>query len=156
MLADFSEAGLVREPVLPGEGVCPSSMIDGIINRGHPWQLASLNLGRFFVLGGFKGVSADQLEQLFRHSLKICRDGGETVLPMALLALSELYKNGFANEEDYRLVTKIWDGIAGSDFIDRHHFRRFFDHDCRNRDDSVKLLEQVVRERTRLFPFTYR
>lgn len=115
--------------------------------HGHPWQLIALNLGRM-------AITADRFEdagQLFRHSLRICQDDSDTMRPMGLLALAELHTTGLADDDDYKKAQEIQIWLKRTDCLNTDHFQSIL-----TLTDGDKLLHTINRERSRLFPFSYR
>ena len=115
--------------------------------RGHPWQLIALNLGRMAAAAG----RLEDAGQLFHHSLRICLADSDTMRPMGLLALGELYTTGLTDDDDYRKAQEINKWLKQTDRLNTDHFHAIF-----GLMDSKELLHGVNLERNRLFPFSYR
>lgn len=115
--------------------------------HGHPWQLIALNLGRMAIRSG----ALDEAGEFLRHSRDICLSDGDTMRPMALLPLAELHKTGHAEPGQYCQALEISQWLERTTGLKRDHFRPIL-----GITDGAKLLQEVNRQRARLFPFSYR
>ena len=113
----------------------------------HPWQLIALNLGKILLSVN----QSNEAEELFRHSVHACLSGGDTLQPMGLLALAELHAAGLANTYDYQKIQEIIRWLGQTTALNTKHFRPILDTAT-----PESLLEEVMKKRNTLFPFSYR
>ena len=116
-------------------------------HHGHPWQLVALNLGRLAVTAGLN----TEADHLFRHSLHICLDDSETMRPMGLLALAGLQAAGRVGRKEYASAEGIRRWLRRTDSLNREHFQSILEM-----ENGGELLHAMQRNRSRLFPFSYR
>jgi hypothetical protein len=147
----FKAALILR--VLADTGYRPNAIISPeystvvLKQTAHPWQFISLNLGRILL----SAEKPDPAEDLFRHSLRICSAGGDTMRPMGLLALAELHAAGLVDKQDYRNTLEITRWLADEAPLHTNHFRIILAPTT-----ADILLETVMKNRSVLFPFSYR
>jgi len=116
-------------------------------HTSHPWQLIGLNLGKMLL----SVKKRNEAEELFRHSLRICLAGGDTMHPMGLLSLTELHAAGLASKHDYEEAQKMNQWLAGTTALNTDHFRLIL-----GLTNPKILLKKIMEKRNALFPFSYR
>jgi len=110
----------------------------------HPWPLWALNLGK-------AAANPEDKGRFLRASLRLCRAApGPTVRAMALMPLAWLAHAGLMERED---AAKEAEGVVEeirTSGLDQGHFAALF------HKPGSKILEYVLENEARLFPFGYR
>ena len=114
----------------------------------HPWQLICVNLARL----ALRAHQRDTAELLFRCSIEICNQGGDTTMRvMALLPLALLHRHHMATATDDKMALTLVRWLREQNSLNKKHFACLMEQDC-----ASALLDTVWRKRKKLFPFSYR
>lgn len=122
-----------------------AAMLPGRLS--HPWQLTACNLGQLFNAAGLH----DQGAALLHRSVDACRAGGITMMPMALMPLAVLNDLYSGDAGIGSVCAEIVQKIRTSGLLHRPHFQPLMDATT-----PVQILEEVLADRGRYFPFSYR
>ncbi|ROQ92072.1 hypothetical protein [Desulfosoma caldarium] len=110
----------------------------------HPWQLWLWNVGRWV-------SRKEEKAKAWRRGLELCAQLGVTARPMALLHAAWLFRE---NLESFTFlegeVDRVFTDVKGSRLSERHFASLLA------QPSWSSVLESVMREPTRWFPFTYR
>jgi len=130
------------------EPKCLEKVLSGILEKtGHPWQLVTLNLGRLLSTAGCR----QQAAQALSHSIQTSLAGGPSMRPMALLGLAELHRSDLGTREDETQVLQLAKWLKQSRVINRDHFQVICEQET-----AREILDTVLHDMPRLFPFSYR
>jgi len=113
----------------------------------HPWQLTAINLARLCL----HIHKQEQAAYLLNHAVSICMDNGETMQAMALLPLSLFHAHNFARKQQYRQAEQILAMIRSNNMLNQSHFIKILS--CQT---GQEILEETVKIKLSLFPFSYR
>jgi len=113
----------------------------------HPWQLTNINLARLYLYN----QNQEQAVSLLHHAISICIKNGETMQVMALLPLSLLHEYNLAQKLHYQQAEKILEMIRSNNALNQSHFINILS--CRT---GQSILEETVKVKMSLFPFSYR
>lgn len=113
----------------------------------HPWQLILMNLAR---LVGDSG-SAAECRVLLQRAATVCEAGGETMQAMVLLVYAEMQFQGVIDRAEVAAAETARQLVLASRYLYQPHFQSL-----RNEPDTEAMLASVHRDRSTLFPFSYR
>lgn len=110
----------------------------------HPWQLWLWNVGRWV-------SRKEEKAKAWRRGLKLCAQLGLTARPMALLHAAWLFRENLASSSFlHAVVDDVLEDVAKSR-LSKAHFGSLL-----GQPSWQAVLESVVAEPCRWFPFTYR
>lgn len=111
---------------------------------GHPWQLWLWNVGRW-------SDAKDKKKRAWEQGIQLCSRLGLTARPMALLHAASLYGEGLASSDFLEPVVESVLKELEKGYLCKEHFAQLV-----SKPSWQGVLQDVLKDPARWFPFTYR